>query len=400
MQLLIIKLSSPEDAPLFACISNKQTEATFVQGTWDDVRKQQRGRKVLLLIPDDEVLLAETHIPSKNKKQMLQALPYALEETLAEDIEDLHFSAYRAAESDPVHAAIINHDRLGVWVDALKAHDITVNYVLPSVFALSVPSDGWSVLIGEQEAKIRQSLFKGFACDVDTLDFLLPPQLEQNPPDALYVSGDSLRLTRLLHDQNIEIRAGNAAGLLQYSDIAPTLELNLLNNYSRGESALTGVNWSPWKPVAVIAGLLLLTWVGMFTWQNHQLTQQLESIEDQIGSVYRSTISGGRLTDADAQLSSMTSTLSLLEGGSEVSGASPLPTIAKVAPLFKQFQEMTIKELGFRRNKLEINVEAPNLSMLENFKNAASKNQLTVNIGSSKTTASNVTSTLTVQEAL
>ena len=400
MQLLIIKLTSPDATPLFAGLTSKKAESSFVPCEWEDIRKHQRGSKVVLLIPDSEVSLAETKIPSKNKKQMLQAIPYALEDTLAEDIDDLHFSAYRENDDAKSKVAVINKERLSFWIDLLKEKDITLHYILPSLFGLSVAEAGWSIDIGEEEAQVRQGPLDGFASSLDVLDYLLPAAIEEHEPEALYVSGDSLRVTRILQNQEIDIRAGNSSLLINSESLEPALELNLLNNFSRGESALKNVNWSPWKPVAAIGGLLLATWVGMFMWQNNQASQQLKKLEAQITSVYQSAISGGKQTDADAQLSSMTSTLSQLQGNLNAASVSPLPTIARLAPLLKQFNKMSIKELGFKRNKLQVKVETPNLSMLDQFKQAAATSKLEVTIGSSKTTADNVASTLVIQEAI
>lgn len=400
MQLLIIKLTSPDATPLFAGLTSKKTESNFVACEWDDIRKHQRGSKVVLLIPNSEVSLSEVQIPSKNKKQMLQAIPYALEETLAEDIDDLHFSVYRENDDAKVKAAIINRERLSFWIDHLKAQDVTVNYILPSMFGISIAEQGWSVDAGAEEAQVRQGPLDGFASSLDALDFLLPAAMEEREPEALYVSGDSLRITRLLQSHEVEIRPGKASSLIETASLKPALELNLLNNFSRGESVLKGINWTPWKPVAVIGGLLLTTWISMFMWQNKLANQQLERIESQITNIYRSSIPGGRQTDADAQLSSMTSTLSQLQGNLNAASVSPLPTIAKLAPILKRFDKMSLKELGFKRNKLEVKVETPNLSMLDQFKQAAASNKLEVTIGSSKTTADNVASTLVIQEAI
>lgn len=399
MQLLIIKLTSPDATPLSVSVSNKNLEASFASTDWETLRKQQRGNKVVLLIPDTDVSLAQTTIPSKNKKQMMQALPFALEESLAEDVDNLHFSAYREAEDSKVKAAIIKHERLGFWIDVLKSHDISVHYILPAIFSLPVESDGWSVNIGEEEAQIRQNMFDGFVCDLDVLDYILPSELEEYPPESLYVSGDSLRVTRLMQGQEIEIKAGRAPSLLKYSDIEPTLELNLLANYNRGESALKNVNWSPWKPVAAIGGLLLLTWLGMGFWQNHQSQLKLDAIEAEINKVYKSVVSNGNLTNPDGQQASVRSRLAQLKGGLIDTSVSPLPAIASVAPILKQFPKMEVKELLFKRNNLELKVETPNLGMLDQFKQTAEKLKLTVEIGSSKTTADSVASTLVIKEA-
>jgi len=400
MQLLIIKLTSPDAKPSFAGLTSKKVESSFVTCEWDDIRKHQRGSKVVLLIPNSDVSLAETQIPSKNKKQMLQALPYALEDTLAEDIDDLHFSAYRESDDAKVKTAIINRGRLCLWIDLLREQDVNVNYILPSLFGLAIAEEGWSIDIDEDEVQVRQGPLDGFASSLDVLDYLLPAAMDEHKPEALYVSGESLKVTRLLQNHDVEVRSGVSSFLVSIDSIQPALALNLLNNFSRGESALRQVNWSPWKPVAVIGGLLLATWIGMFMWQNEQMSKQLDGIEAQITSAYRSAIPGGNQTDPDAQLSSMTSTLSRLQGNLNAASVSPLPTIAKLVPVLKQFNNMSVQELGFKRNTLQVKVETPNLSMLDQFKKAAATSQLEVSIRSSKTTAENVVSTLVIKEAI
>src|ERR1700733_9814590 len=50
------------------------------------------GRRVCLLVPGAEVLLAEPELPVKAGVKLQQLVPYALEEHLAEDIDALHFA--------------------------------------------------------------------------------------------------------------------------------------------------------------------------------------------------------------------------------------------------------------------------------------------------------------------
>jgi len=94
MQLLLIKINAVDANPEYALLGKKQKEDSFTPSDWKTVRSHARGRRVLLIIPNEDVVLTSVKIPSKNKKQLLQAIPFALEENLAEDIEDLHFSIF------------------------------------------------------------------------------------------------------------------------------------------------------------------------------------------------------------------------------------------------------------------------------------------------------------------
>jgi general secretion pathway protein L len=58
------------------------------------------GRRVCVLVSGADVLLAEPEVPIKAGAKLQQLVPYALEEQLAEDIDQLHFAiGKRAADS-------------------------------------------------------------------------------------------------------------------------------------------------------------------------------------------------------------------------------------------------------------------------------------------------------------
>ena len=62
------------------------------------------GRRVCVLVPGTDVLLAEPEFPVKAGAKLQQVVPYALEEQLAEDIDDLHFAIGKRAAGFADHA--------------------------------------------------------------------------------------------------------------------------------------------------------------------------------------------------------------------------------------------------------------------------------------------------------
>ncbi|HVH36514.1 MAG TPA: type II secretion system protein GspL, partial [Tahibacter sp.] len=57
-----------------------------------------RAARIVVLVPGAEVLLLETPAVSKNRSQLAKAVPYALEDQLAQPVEELHFAL--AAKAD------------------------------------------------------------------------------------------------------------------------------------------------------------------------------------------------------------------------------------------------------------------------------------------------------------
>ena len=59
------------------------------------------NRRVLMLVPALDVLIAPVDLPVRGKQKIQQALPFAMEEQLADNVEDLHFAAGGRADRRP-----------------------------------------------------------------------------------------------------------------------------------------------------------------------------------------------------------------------------------------------------------------------------------------------------------
>src|SRR6266403_1085420 len=83
------------------------------------------GRRICVLVPGTDVLLTEPEVPMKAGTKLQQVVPYALEEQLADDIDDLHFAiGKRAADSARTPVAVIRRSLMDEWLTALKDNGI------------------------------------------------------------------------------------------------------------------------------------------------------------------------------------------------------------------------------------------------------------------------------------
>ena len=87
----------------------------------------------------------------------------------------------------------------------------------------------------------------------------------------------------------------------------------------------------------------------------------------------------------------MKSALNKLKAAVGQTVESPLPLIADMGPLLKEYKDMILSELRYTENQLSMTIESPNLTRLETFKrDAAEKRNLKVEIKDSTTTANKV----------
>jgi len=79
------------------------------------------GRRICVLVPGTDVLVAEPELPTKAGTKLMQLVPYALEEQLADDIDDLHFAVgKRPPESTRTPVAVVTRSLMDHWTTTLK----------------------------------------------------------------------------------------------------------------------------------------------------------------------------------------------------------------------------------------------------------------------------------------
>ncbi|HLY52277.1 MAG TPA: type II secretion system protein GspL, partial [Steroidobacteraceae bacterium] len=94
--------------------------AATAGGSLADAVPAAAGRRLCVLVPGSDVLLAEPELPLKSGVKPQQVVPYALEEQLAEDIDALHFAiGKRAADATRTPVAVVSRALMDEWLAAL-----------------------------------------------------------------------------------------------------------------------------------------------------------------------------------------------------------------------------------------------------------------------------------------
>ena len=246
MQLLVIKIRHFDKNPEYALLGKKQTQGNFTTGDWKRVRSLTRGRKILVLLSSNEIVLTSAVIPSKNRKQLLQAIPYALEDTLAEDIDDLHFAVHQDTNSDDnnTQVAIINRNVLAKTLDLLKSKRINANFILPEVLSQKFEEDSYSIIYENTNNHISSSVrlgrYEGFFCDQKMLDMFLAEPLENKIPSSVFSNTKIENLPLEIQELNNKYIESNT---IEYKSAISALDLNLLTNFVRQNQQNSSINW-------------------------------------------------------------------------------------------------------------------------------------------------------------
>ena len=116
------------------------------------------------LVPTEDVLLLAVDLPLANASQRRAALPFAVEDRIAEPLDAVHIVLGPALQGQTYLAAVVRHDTMAGWVDALAAADLGHARIVPDALALPVPPAGsWNVAHDAGRIVVRTDIGTGFA---------------------------------------------------------------------------------------------------------------------------------------------------------------------------------------------------------------------------------------------
>jgi general secretion pathway protein L len=207
--------------------------------------------EIVVLVPAEDVLLTEATLSARNRAQLMQALPYAVEEQLLSPVEDLHFGAARAG-AGAIGVAIVAKSKLRGWLDRLAQAGIRPDLLLPESLALPATAQQATLLIDDARAIARLAPWSAFACSVREL----PGWLAQaNPAPALIVHDFRNALALPLKAQAYHERQRDPLAFLAGGLAHPALNL-LEGEFAPRHRHARGKRW--WRYAAMLAAAVVV----------------------------------------------------------------------------------------------------------------------------------------------
>ncbi|MEO5561240.1 MAG: type II secretion system protein GspL, partial [Dokdonella sp.] len=114
---LLLRLASDGSLTWLRQSASARSPAASEAGTPPASVLADRG-EIVVLVPAEDVLLTEVKLSARNRAQLLQALPYAIEEQLLGSIEEQHFAAAQGS-GDTFGAAVVAKEKMRAWLARL-----------------------------------------------------------------------------------------------------------------------------------------------------------------------------------------------------------------------------------------------------------------------------------------
>ncbi|QJU57670.1 general secretion pathway protein GspL [Sphingomonas sp. AP4-R1] len=118
----------------------------------------------IVLVPSEEILLLSVDLPIASARRRLEALPFAIEERIAQPIADIHAALGAELGAQRYLAGVMARERMQRLTELLIASGLGQATVVPDVLGLPLPPPGaWSLDVAGDRALVRAEDGTGFA---------------------------------------------------------------------------------------------------------------------------------------------------------------------------------------------------------------------------------------------
>jgi general secretion pathway protein L len=340
------------------------------------------GRRVIVLAPAVDVLLTSVALPVRGAAKILRALPFALEEQIAEDIEALHFAAGRQQADGEITAAAVDREQLEGWLALLGEAGLDaqiicseaegapaapnhLNWLLDTERCIARSGDGLPVVL--EISSVEEALRYGpeFPGEADAPKHLSVYLTEQ--AQAKY--GEQLEALRT-DIASVEIRRLPGGLLPHLAEGVVTREpINLLQGQFAPRTQLDRL-WKPWRTAAALLAVLAVVMVGQEALRLMQLKQQEARLDAAIAETFQQALPGARMEDPRFQVERR---LATLRGTGSAANESFLIALDTLGSALGEAPGIRLEAVSYRTGVLDLRLQAPSVDSLEQIRQAVAK---------------------------
>lgn len=369
--LLLRKDSAEEDSWRWLRLDDSGVPQGGIHaGSLTDAAGEAAGLRVVVLAPGKDCLLTQVDIPGRSRQKLLQAVPFALEEQLSDEVENLHFAVGAAMVEGAWPVAVISKAYMEALQAAVTEAGLDVQQVIPEMLAIPYAGNETSVLVENDVALVRTGSIAGYAVDGDNLGMLLALQKvdedEQLPALHLYVRQDNLQpdTAEFMGETRVEPYSGDP--LTVFAAGVDARAINLL----QGDYGRAG-DWArvlrPWRATAalLLAGVLVSNVVMGVDY--YRLSRERDQLNAQIEETFKKAVPGSkRIVNPRVQMQQQLDSLQRRAGA----GGGFLSLMGQSGAVLKDMQGVEISGVSFRAGRLDIDLAVASLQLLDQLKQA------------------------------
>jgi general secretion pathway protein L len=377
---LLLRISARSDTELSWAIVDSTGQLLSLPNadTGGGLHTLSTGRRVALLVPGADVSQFQVNLPAGNETRFLQLAPYALEDQVSQDIDQLHFAVgQRDATTGVVPVAVVDSNLMQEWMGRAETLQLIPHAVFAeSDLAPALPGHV-TMMVAEDQLLLRNDLARPLLLPAGdpalALEILLGTKdltsvhlaVYSTPTDWEQYGSEVEALRDRVASLKVQLNAGGLVALFAPA-LAQAAPINLLQGAFKPQRN-SGAAWLRWRWAAALAGtLIVLDAAGGFL-QLHQLRKASAESRGEIARLYEA-LYPGQPPGAQPRRT-MEQRLASLSGEPGRQGEM-LQLLSAVAAAKQNVPVASLHSAAFESGSLKMKLSAPDATALEQFNQA------------------------------
>ena len=327
---------------------------------------QVKGQRCVAVVPGEQVNTRRMQLPVRNRQKLMAAIPFAIENSLVSQVDDLHFTVLNSAADNQVTFAYVSRDLMENWLQAARQAGITLSAMMPDYLLLphASPTSAVITVSGNGQVLLRSGLCLGAVTDPQNLPVWLNEQAED-----VKLFADPKAIDLLPQSQadsaNIVDIGGQLADWL--SQGMPEHDAVLLNGeFGQGRKSSLLKQYWPAVAMLVLAGFIKL---GIDFTELIWLQKTQVQLEQNMQSLYQEFFPGSKMIAGRARAQTRNKMLSLQSG----SGGNDFTYLLVTTSGLLKNQKAKVEELDYRQGNLTTVLTLNDFAHLDKIKQRLQK---------------------------
>ncbi|PNI02801.1 type II secretion system protein GspL [Vibrio diazotrophicus] len=358
-EFLTVRLSSQKEAIIRWLVWSSVQQEVIASGEisgWEQLEQLSsyaEQRSIIVLMSASDVVLSQVEIPAGANRKIESMLPYLIEDEVAQDVDDMHFSILKKT-GNIVEVAGIDRDFLQSCIDELASLGMTVKRVIPDVLTVPVQQGLAAVQLGK-EWLIRKGDSQGICVDSEWLELF-------SQSDWVKEGDNFLPLTAYTPLPELGLADGqdwhftpSPLVMQLLTEQALQSKVNMLTGSFRVKSSSMKY-WRIWRKAAYAALVFLTVLIGYKLLETHRLEQQVQAYRAESERIFRVVFPEREKIPTVSYLKRlMNDELNALQGGS--AQGSVLQWLTPLPATLRSIQGMELQSIKFDSNRGEVRLE-------------------------------------------
>lgn len=370
MNRVIVRPSEQTDQYDWRTINDQNSwEEHAGTGSLEQMATEIKGKNLSLwvLLPGAQAVCQIMQFSAKERKHLSQITPFQFEDSIAADIDDMHF-ALGEPEGESVMVTYLSRQILENLINTFNRNGLDIHGIIPEPLLLPGDQTHWSICYGQQ-VSVKYGEQLGFAIEpgltAPALDSLLS---QENVPEKITLLADTeehLTDLQALIPSELDITVES-----RLTSIWDSLDISHMSiiNLRQGEFARRLPIerwWKEWRYVAAVIAAAVVVYGGV----NFGIYQSLKSehlvLRQQIEKTYRSVVPRGRISDPEKQLKAKLAGFSNPQDKQSV-----MELFGKVGPLIAASEDVSLQGINYssQRGELRLNIVGKTFNAIEQLR--------------------------------